>query len=261
MIDKPTLKEYIKYRSGRFTKTDDGRYYTITTFRITLIVMMVLFVLLVLPVFIVMSSDIPWKFEISKDILILSIIIALFVPAIIYPFDRFERIEEGSKQYQKVLAQPNLRNSRILTLISAAVLVVVLSLSSYSLAYLRSLFDTPDAELGIYTDGMDESIKLSTDEGDKIIIVPVELSEEAIISIFTWHTPAIPQLALDGKIVKARDAHQSSPFWFGRYHFHQYGTYSINTKNIHDGSVLMLTCGEWYYEWVFDVAETTHSTN
>lgn len=253
MLDKPTIKEYLKYRNGRYTKTEDGRYYAIITYPKTFTMLIILAVLMAAPIFILRFSDIRWGAEISSDLLILFLIALLFLPAVFYPFERFQRIEEVSEQYQKVLAQPNLKYSRVFTLIGTAIMVLVFSLGSYSFAYLRSLFDTPEAELGIYADGMDGSVKLSTDEGDTIIVVRGELSEEATIYLFTWHTPAIPQLVLDGKVVKARDARQSSPFWFGQYHFHQYGTYPVNTKDIHDGSVLTLTCGKWQYEWEFDV--------
>ncbi len=253
MADKPTLKEYLKYHNGRYAKTDDGRYYTITTFPKNFIIMMVLVVLLAAPFLLVMFSDIPWRLEIAKDLTILYLIAVLFVPAIFYPFERFERIEEASEQYQKVLTRLNMRFNRIITLILAAFMALIFSLNSYSLAYLRSVLDTPEAEMWIHMDEVDDSIELNTDDGDTIIIVPGGLSGEATIHLYMWHTPVTPRLALDGEDFEPYDSYQSSPFWFDQHYFHQDCDYTINAESIHDGSVLTLTCGKWQYEWVFDI--------
>lgn len=252
-MDKPTLKEYMKYRGGRFTKTHDGRYYSIKTYPKNFIIMMVLVVLLAAPSIGVMFLDIPWRSEISKDLLILFFILTLLVPAIFYPLERFERIEQGSELYQNAIAQTDRRENRIITIVVVTLVIIVTSLGSFSLIYLRSLLDTPKAECMIYIENSDASIKLYTDKGDTNIAVHGEPSGDVRINLYVWHTPAIAQLKLDEDVRESSDEYQHGRYWFDQNYFWQDYDYTIDAEDIHDGSVLTLTCGKWQYEWVFAV--------
>ena len=42
-----------------------------------------------------------------------------------------------------------------------------------------------------------------------------------------------------------------STYVFSENYFPQYLDFTIPAEDIHDGSVLTLTCGKWRYEWTF----------
>ena len=90
-----------------------------------------------------------------------------------------------------------------------------------------------------------------------IIMMPAEMGETVImmpaeISLSIYHTPYAPELMIDGENVDYEFyGSRSSTLVFSKYYFHQYLDFTIPAEDIHNGSVLTLTCGKWSYEWTF----------
>jgi len=249
MEDKPTLKEYIRSRDPRYIKTVDGRYYANKNLPVTVTLEIMLFLLFTAPSFIMMCSNFPWHINIAFDFFIVPGIFLLFAPRLIYRFEKFELLQEGSEKYKKASAQA--RSGRTLTVIGLALFILVALMQGFTLPYLRSLTDTPKAWCWIHwTQG--ESQTLDTEEDDNIILIPREEGETAQISLFIFRTPYAPQLMIDGKtIVCDYSNSRISASALSDDYFIQHLGFPIPATDIHDGSVLTATCGKWSYEWTF----------
>lgn len=249
---KPTLKEYLNSRNMRYVKTNEERYYVIKSFWVTYAAMIILIALLAVPpITILYLYDLPWHSEISHDFLILFLLLSLVAPILIYPFERFRLLEEGSEQYLKAFAKVYTKNGRVSQYALVAALVLINSMNSFSFAYMRSLLDTPAVECRMHMEETDKSITLESNKDDPVITLRHDPQGEIDISLWITHTPYLPKLTLDGEVIVPYDQYQSLYFWFSKDYFRQREYYTIDAEDIRDGSVLSVTCGEWRYSWVF----------
>jgi len=247
MEDKPTLKEYLGCRDMRYVRTIDGRYFVITTPWYWLIPVTLGVYFIILSV-ILWVADAPWNVSITDDLVVIISIIVFLLPRRIYRIEKFELLQEGSEEYIKASARTYYRGMRIALLVVTIFICVVFSLSGFTLSYFRSLTDTPKAE-GLIGWATREGQRFETDQGD--IALPAEKNESVNISINTFHTPYVPQLMLDGKTIEIDKYSSGMTLLFSEYYFSQDIDATIFATNIHDGSILTLTCGKWSYEWMF----------
>lgn len=253
-MDKPTLKEFIRYRSGRYVMTEDGRYYTIKNHKMLFLIETLIMIIFTIFVFLPLIFDFAWGINIAKDALVLVyIIVYLCRYWFFYRFARFLPVEQDSAEYQEVIDKPIKKHLWIVNIILALLLVFIYSTSSYSLAYLRSVNDTPAAECRIESAEMEKWVTVSTEDDNGSIRLNERPGEAVKILLFLSRTPKTPQLLLDGESVEADGIDRSQSFWFESDYFRQTGYYSIDAEDIRDGSVLTLFLGERQYEWTFSI--------
>jgi len=250
MTDKPTLKEYLRFRNMSYVRTFDGRYFKIANLYFTFPLLMIVALLLAAPSLIMLYIDVRWHSSISHDLIILFVILSLFLPRLIYRFEKFELLQPGSEKYQKASTREYW--GRLTAVITAVLIISVNSVSSFSLSYLRSLADTPETRCSIsWAKGEDRAFDL--EEGDRIIMLPAQSDRRVGITIKLYHTPYAPELTLDGKVIDYDFGEYSGDWTYllDNDYFSQKISAKVPAADIHDGSVLTLTCGKWSYEWTF----------
>lgn len=246
-MDKPTLKEFIRYRSGRYVRTEDGRYYVIRNKAAlalaSLPVIVILLSLVMLPIL-----RLIWEINILSDVFTaLYVLSCIYYYFLFYRIAKFTPIGQYSEEYQKALGKPIYKHLWITKIIVATLFIVVLSINSYSLAYLRSLTDTPVAECRFKT------VIVSTKDDDRSIQLHTGSDETVSIWLRVLHTQKTPRLLLDGEAVNANDISHYSNYWFKDDYFSRLAFYYLDAEDIRDGSVLTLSCGDWQYEWTFSI--------
>ncbi len=251
MEEKPTLKEYRKNCIGCYVKTADGRYFRTEKNRTTMMLKILSDVLFIIASVAVLMSDIPWSVGVAQDIMIVFLIFLIFRDDFLYPLERFQRIEEVPKEHEKEFQDDDFRINRLRTVTLILLSVFFGTLGSFSLAYLRSLPDTP----GVSCNMDIGEISLEADANTELVIPDGEYGKIAVRVRIT-NTSALPVLNMDGNQFLPEYEDQRKPCWMAEDYFYQYVEYAIDAKDIEDGSVLTLSCGGWEKEWVLAAGET-----
>jgi len=252
MEDKPTLKEYLRFRYMRYVKTVDGRYYIVFRPRLYWIAPTIFALAVLISSIFMLVFNTPWNISITHDMVAILYILSFLLPRLIYRYERFALLQQGSQEYDKAYAMPYPKHMRTVWLITTIFVCIVFSMQGFTLSYLRSLADMPQARSTIkWTEG--ESHRFDTEDGDSIITIPTKTGNRVEFSLHTYHTPYAPQLMIDGNDIEYEFSKYSrdSTSVISNYYFSQEIEFTVPVADIHDGSVLTVTCGKWRYEWTF----------
>ena len=133
MAYKPTLKEYLGCRNMGFVKTLDGRYYAILRRPKRFIIMMIIIGAFAVASFTLLFSDIPWGASKSRDLLSAMIIVCFIMQTVLYRFEKFSLLDEGSEQYQKASRKQYYKHGWVITLITMSLLLIMNILAATAL--------------------------------------------------------------------------------------------------------------------------------
>ncbi|MEM5770884.1 MAG: hypothetical protein AAGU32_21770 [Bacillota bacterium] len=255
MEDKPTLKEHLQSRYGRFVRTNDGCYYATIHSRCYWAISISLLLIVAVPAFILLFTNIPWHTGIANDMLVIFNILSFLLPRLTYRFEKFVLLQEGTEDYQNASGMRYSKHMRAVWLATTIFTCAVFASGGFTLSYLRSLTDTPEARCSIkWAQGeYGEYQTVDTEEGGSSITIPPEMEETVQIRLVINHTPYAPELLIDGKTVHSDfdKFFRDSTLVFSKLYFYQVVESTITAADVHDGSVLTLTCGKWSYKWTF----------
>ena len=261
MKDKPTFKEYLFFNKDNIIKSADGSYYTpasekakYTYVGILLVLSIVTFVLLQ---FLYSRTFWPRNFDFTLGF----VMVIVLSYSLAYLFTQYERIPESSEDHRYASSLNFSSIPAIVTLIFFSVVFIFLILQSTGMTYMRYWLSGGSVRViqtSIEIRGDDDSLLYNTDDFDSnggVIQIPsLPADASADIKIITSDSPEPLMLSLDGNNdVCVQPAYvQQNWIWMTDY-FVQEGY--LFDPDIHDGSILTLTCGDLYREWVFEVDE------
>ena len=259
MSKKPTFIEYIFSRRAQYVRTLDGRYYIVENepkprrFSIFLAAL-VLYYMVQLTVFFVLKQML-WR-NLQFDFALIGIAGSSMLSYRRYRSVKFSDIsgEEENLKEARTLGF-NRYESRFWALcyVLFAALLLLHSLSIFSL---RSVIehDATVTRIIVTVDGYDVydagggELEQHGSSGYN--------SEYARFYISIKKTPAHASFRLDGnQLTEGLDQNTLMSWLFDADYLKQSYELYIPKADIHDGSVLEMTCGDLYRKWVFDIED------
>ena len=288
MNDKPRFLEYIlRSRSiGNVVKTSDGRFFVIANTKTFIKVFRFLFILetaliglsLQLPGFFNLWPNLGFDLwpNLGFEFYILAEVIFLATQWLQHHLTFYEPIAPGSEDYREVTEwfQPKIRKIRRSTSgasgrvfgiiqrffnILAALFLIFALLNSHTSQLVRSLFDSQPLIASVeitHPSGENRNVLYSDDDNDLPDTIALTSGDDLFFEVIVSRTLSPAKMQLNGTPLPNEwwlGTNKRSSFFWEEDYLKQIYIYSLS--NIHDGSVLTLTCGPLTREWVFDVAD------
>lgn len=246
MSDRPTYNEYAFSRTENVVQTADGLYFNVSTPKFTSAIRVLLYFLFVgLYIWLIFrrSEGFIWPHLMLEAQLFLLLVLQVS-NYIGYRLTSFREISADDEDHAEVSAwhygKPGFSAGKILLVL----VLVFLLLNSFSVTYLRSVINH-DAQVESIND---EAVT----EDTQVITVPYNSYDQTLyIQIIRTSQPA--EFTFDGMPLENYSRNLLFSWIWEEGYFRQ--RYELFLDDIHDGSVLNLTCGDITREWVFDVAD------
>lgn len=185
----------------------------------------------------------------------------LFLTKILYRISRFEEILPDSEDYVTAsdgFAKKKTRLHRFFRLLAVPIVILVLLffiLNSFSVFYIRSIVENHPimAQAESYNDRNILSIVQVSDETYRIV---VPKNESPAIVVRVSGTALKAQAIIDGQPMTKWFHRKARINWFWEDKYLRSDYYILLSRSdIHDGSILEMTCGGMYRKWVFDLTD------
>ena len=272
MNGRPTYREYrISLAYGNMIMTPDGSFYAIlnkwlnTFFRV---LSAIAFIIGSLGPLIIFFNDLWLNLLSEFYFLIFFLPILLNYPK--YLLLHFMKLEPGNCDYEKAarLFEPRQKkrktSGKVLSTVGAIILAsmfMFILLNSHTAQLVRSLFDSRPRlatyEVTNRQAGKDVEVLYSAgkENPQTVIYLPADDQNHIYVDIMVSRMLTPAQLSLDGETLSPNInlySRQFSWFWESEYLKQDFFFY---LEDIHDGSVLNLTCGDLHQEWVIEMAD------
>ncbi len=261
MKDRPTFREFLFYYRKAFVKSTSGGFYTPVNSRKAKALYFVVFLAFEVMLFTVwiltMHRGQLWPTRMIDFLLLLNLG-NLLCQYPHYRFTRYERIPEDSEAYARASTLKYPSKATVISMSLLAAILLLVALQSTGASYVRYWLDggAMITQADISIGGHDKPLPLAQEalSGDAPMLqIPAASGSPSVsVSVTTSGSPEPLQLMLDGKAARVFADQELRWFWDANY-FVQCGY--IDDADVHDGSVLTLTCGELTREWVFEVAD------
>lgn len=262
MSDKPTYKEFNR-RSGDTVIVADGRSFIVENNGILRGIIAVYPILFYIAIFIFNQTDFG---ELHRNFVFDAgaIMIILYWPLmrLLYKLARF-RVNTEEDDYNCRLGFDGMQRNRkpmtsaVTCRVSVAFFAIVLLFciaNSFFVFYIRSAIEDRAHFTTVTLSDDGEEINLlciDSSDGDEVTL-PADTTP--LLFVETACTTEKLTITLDGKSSSFYIYEDAYASWFWETDYFIY-RYRALIDEIHDGSVLEMTCGDLYQQWVFDLPE------
>ena len=262
MNDKPTFKEF----NGMLrdvVKTTEGRYFIVDNYVVLrrmqkAIIIGGLFIFSLIPQVLIAVGTIPYNA--IFDFLLLCMLIGIPFEQLHYRLSRFKELKNDTEEFRDAegwFSDSWSKAKRVFRLIMIIILLPILLFAfanSFTIQYIRSVIENlPEAQAEPYDKRDDMTIIPVSDDTDRVVVAK---GDSTAIVVTVSGTAAIAQAFIDGQLMTKgfRRISQPSFFWQADYLINRYHIFP-EEADVHDGSVLEMTCGDLHRKWVFDLTE------
>ncbi len=261
MSDRPTYTDYLFHREGSYILSR-GEYFTVINHKRRFLYWAIGFGVLLAAIGILMWLEITdriWPVW-MHDVHLAAIPLFFLVTWLQYRRAHFINVKEGTEDWEKASKQVFSAIAQIIWIVMLLFNFLLFAPNGFTVSYIRSQLDgggqVRSARITI-ADGEELFDDVYLAEKTMMISIPKKKSAVVEVNVTVIRTPASLIVSLDGQPLPPGEwTYRTSHFYASwSEYFKQYGYYTIPTSDIRDGSVLTLTCGDLYREWVFEVAD------